>query len=159
MLYLIFIHYCLFFMNLFVAKLSPSTTGEDLQEIFSAFGEVTSAKIIMDKETGNSKGYGFVEMANDEEAKAAIAALNATEVGGKEIVVKEANAREERPRSSGGGQRGGFRSGGFQSRGGGGGGYQRRDDNRGGGGGGYQRRDDRGGGRRDGGSRDGGNRW
>jgi len=148
-------------MNLFVAKLSPSTTGEDLQEIFSAFGEVTSAKVIIDKETGNSKGYGFVEMANDEEGKAAIAALNETEVGGKEIVVKEANAREERPRSSAGGSRGGYKSGGFQSRGGGGGGYQRRDDNRGGGG--YPRRDDRGGGggRREGGSRDsgGGNRW
>lgn len=144
-------------MNLFVAKLSPSTTGEDLQEMFSAYGEVTSAKVIMDKETGNSKGFGFVEMTNDEEAKAAIAGLNATEVAGKEIVVKEANAREERPRSGGGGQRGGY-----QSRGGGGGGYQRRDDNRGGGG--YPRRDDRGGGggypRRDGGSRDGGgSRW
>jgi len=130
-------------MNLFVAKLSSSTTGEDLQEMFSVYGEVTSAKVIMDKETGNSKGFGFVEMPNDEEAKAAIAGLNATEVAGKEIVVKEANEREERPRSGGGGQRGGY-----QSRGGGGGGYQRRDDNRGGGG--YPRRDDRGG---------GGNRW
>ena len=143
-------------MNLFVAKLSPSTTGEDLQEMFSVYGEVTSAKVIMDKETGNSKGYGFVEMTNDEEAKAAIAGLNATEVGGKEIVVKEANAREERPRRDSG-SRGGFKSGGFQNRGGGGGGYQRRDDNRGGGG--YPRRDDRGP-RRDSGSRDGGgSRW
>lgn len=144
-------------MNLFVAKLSSSTTGEDLQELFSAHGEVTSAKIIIDRETGNSKGFGFVEMANDDEARAAIAALNETEVDGKEIVVKEANAREERPRSSG--QRsGGYQSrggggGGYQSRGGGGGGYQRRDDNRGGGG---RRDDNRGGGRREGG---GGNRW
>jgi RNA recognition motif-containing protein len=152
-----------FFMNLFVAKLSSSTTGEDLQELFSAHGEVTSAKVIVDRETGNSKGFGFVEMANDEEAKAAIAALNETELDGKEIVVKEANDREERPRRSGGGG-GGYQSrgggGGYQSRGGGGGGYQRRDDNRGGGGGG--RRDDNrgGGGRRDdnrGGG--GGNRW
>lgn len=146
-------------MNLFVAKLSSSTTGEDLKEIFSAHGEVTSAKVIIDRETGNSKGFGFVEMANDDEAKAAIAALNQTELDGKEIVVKEANDREERPR------RDSNQRGGFQSRGGGGG-YQRRDDNRGGGG--YQRRDDnRGGGRRDdnrgGGRRDdnrgGGNRW
>ncbi len=151
-------------MNLFVAKLSSSTTGEDLQELFSAHGEVTSAKVIIDRETGNSKGFGFVEMANDEEAKAAIAALNETEVDGKEIVVKEANDREERPRSSGQRSGGGYQSrgggggGGYQGRsGGGGGGYQRRDDNRGGGG----RRDDNrgGGGRRDGGSGGGGNRW
>ena len=148
-------------MNLFVAKLSPNTTGEDLQEMFAAYGEVTSAKIIMDKETGNSKGYGFVEMQNDDEAKAAIAALNASEVDGKEIVVKEANAREERPRS--GGHRGGFQNrgggGGFQRRDGGSG-FQRRDDNRGGGG--YQNRGGGGGfQRRDGGNRDsgGGNRW
>jgi cold-inducible RNA-binding protein len=155
-----------FFMNLFVAKLSSSTTGEDLQELFSAHGEVTSAKVIIDRETGNSKGFGFVEMANDDEAKAAIAALNETEVDGKEIVVKEANDREERPRRSGGGGGGGYQSrgggggGGYQSRGGGGGGgYQRRDDSRGGGGGG--RRDDNrgGGGRREGGSGGGGNRW
>jgi len=139
-------------MNLFVAKLSSSTTGDDLQELFSAHGEVTSAKVIIDRETGNSKGFGFVEMPNAEEAKAAIAALNETEVDGKEIVVKEANDREERPRRDSG-HRGGYQSrggggGGYQSRGGGGGGYQRRDDNRGGGG---RRDDNRGGG--------GGNRW
>jgi RNA recognition motif-containing protein len=150
-------------MNLFVAKLSSSTTGDELQELFSAHGEVTSAKVIIDRETGNSKGFGFVEMPNDEEAKAAIAAINETELDGKEIVVKEANDREERPRrdSRGGGfQSRGGGGGGYQGRsGGGGGGYQRRDDNRGGGG--FQRRDDRGGsGRRDdnrGGG--GGNRW
>ena len=132
-------------MNLFVAKLSSSTTGDDLQEIFSAYGEVSSAKVIIDRETGNSKGFGFVEMADEEEAKAAIAALNESELDGKEIVVKEANPREERPRRD---SRGG---GGYQSRGGG-----------------YQRRDDRGGDRRGGGRRDdnrgggyggGGNRW
>jgi RNA recognition motif-containing protein len=148
-------------MNLFVAKLSSSTTGDELQELFSAHGEVTSAKVIIDRETGNSKGFGFVEMPNEEEAKAAIAAINETELDGKEIVVKEANDREERPRRSGGG-------GGYQSRGGGGGGYQgrsggggyqRRDDNRGGGG--FQRRDDRGGGGRRDDNRGGGggNRW
>ena len=160
-------------MNLFVAKLSSSTTGEDLQELFSAHGEVTSAKVIVDRETGNSKGFGFVEMANDEEAKAAIAALNETELDGKEIVVKEANDREERPRRDSNQRSGGYQSrggggGGYQGRSGGGsggGGYQRRDDNRGGSGGG--RRDDSrggsggstGGGRREGGSGGGGNRW
>jgi len=154
-------------MNLFVAKLSSSTTGDDLQELFSAHGEVTSAKVIVDRETGNSKGFGFVEMPNDEEAKAAIAAINESELDGKEIVVKEANDREERPRRD---SRGGFQSrggsgggGGYQGRsGGGGGGFQRRDDNRGGGGSGFQRRDDnRGGGARRDDSRGGGggNRW
>lgn len=154
-------------MNLFVAKLSSSTTGDELQELFSAHGEVTSAKIIIDRETGNSKGFGFVEMPNDDEARAAIAAINETELDGKEIVVKEANDREERPRRSGGGggfqSRGGGGGGGYQGRsGGGGGGYQRRDDNRSSGGGGFQRRDDRGGGgggRRDDSRGGGGNRW
>lgn len=143
-------------MNLFVAKLSSSTTGDDLQEVFSAYGEVTSAKVIFDRETGNSKGFGFVEMANDEEAKAAIAGLNETELNGKQIVVKEANDREERPRRDG--NRGGG-GGGYQSRGGGGGGgFQRRDDRGGdrrGGGGGGRRDDNRGGG----GYGGGGNRW
>lgn len=153
-------------MNLFVAKLSSSTTGDDLQELFSAHGEVTSAKVIVDRETGNSKGFGFVEMANDDEAKAAIAALNETELDGKQIVVKEANDREERPRRDSNQRSGGYQSrggggGGYQGRsGGGGGGYQRRDDNRGGGGGG-RRDDNRGGGgpRREGGTGGGGNRW
>jgi RNA recognition motif-containing protein len=138
-------------MNLFVAKLSTSTTGDDLQELFSAYGEVASAKVIFDRETGNSKGFGFVEMPNDEEANAAIAALNDSEVDGKQIVVKEANPPSERPRGGGGFNRGG--GGGF-NRGGGGGGY-----NRGGGGGGYNRDggDRRGGGeRRGGGDRRGG---
>jgi RNA recognition motif-containing protein len=150
-------------MNLFVAKLSSSTTGEDLQELFSAHGEVTSAKVIVDRETGNSKGFGFVEMANDDEAKAAIAALNETELDGKQIVVKEANDREERPRRDSNQRSGGYQSrggggGGYQGRsGGGGGGYQRRDDNRGGGGG--RRDDNRGGGPRREGGGGGGNRW
>ena len=134
-------------MNLFVAKLGSSTTGEDLKEMFSAHGEVSSAKVIMDKETGNSKGYGFVEMPNDEEAKAAIAALNQTEVDGKEIVVKEANARDERP------QRSSNQRAGFQGRGGSGGFHGKS-------GGGFQRRDDsRGGGRRDDNRSGNGNRW
>lgn len=82
-------------MNLFVAKLSSATTGKDLEELFSQFGEVVSSKVIFDKETGNSKGYGFVEMLDDEEAKAAIAALNDAELDGKKIVVKEALPRAE----------------------------------------------------------------
>ena len=140
-------------MNLFVAKLSSSTTGDDLKEIFSQYGEVSSAKVIFDRETGNSKGFGFVEMPNAEEANAAIAALNESEVDGKEIVVKEANDRPERPR------RDFQRRDNFQSRGGGGGGgYQRQDDRRGGGGGGGRRNDNRsrGGG---GGGYDSGNNW
>ena len=131
-------------MNLFVAKLSSSTTGDDLENLFSQYGEVTSAKVIFDRETGNSKGFGFVEMPNDDEAAEAISALNDSEQDGKEIVVKEANPRSENRSGGGGGFRGNQRRGGFQSRGGGGGGgYQRRDDRRGGGGGG-RRFDNRG---------------
>ncbi len=131
-------------MNLFVAKLSASITGDELQELFSQYGEVASAKVIFDKETGNSKGYGFVEMPNADEAKSAIAALNESEIDGKEIVVKEANDRPERPR------RDFQKRDGFRPRSAGGGGFQRRDDRRGGGG-----RDDRRGG---GGSSNGGGR-
>ncbi len=133
-------------MNLFVAKLSSSVTGDDLQEIFSVYGEVASAKVIFDRETGNSKGFGFVEMPNDEEGNAAIAALNESELEGKQIVVKEANPREERPKrdfNRGGG--GGYNRGG-------GGGYNRGGGDRRGGSGGGGRRDDRGG-------YGGGNRW
>ena len=124
-------------MNLFVARLNSSTTGEDLQEIFSQYGEVSSAKVIFDKETGNSKGFGFVEMPNDEEASEAIKALNESELDGKEIVVKQANPKSEnRPRRNFSPRRDNF-----QNRGGGGG-FQRRDDRRGGGGGG-RRNDNR----------------
>lgn len=82
-------------MNVFVAKLSPATTGQDLETLFGVYGVIVSAKVIFDKETGNSKGYGFVEMKNDDEARAAIEALNNSEVDGREIVVKEARPREE----------------------------------------------------------------
>jgi len=85
-------------MNVFVAKLSPATTGQDLETLFREYGEIVSAKVIFDKETGNSKGYGFVEMKNDDEARAAIEALNDSEVDGKQIVVKEARPREEHSR-------------------------------------------------------------
>lgn len=142
-------------MNLFVAKLKSSITGDNLLELFSVFGEVTSAKVIMDRETGNSKGFGFVEMPNAEEASAAIAGLNDTEVEGNNIVVKEANPPQERPRrdfNRGGG--GGFNrgGGGGYNRGGGGGdrrgggGYNRGGgggDRRGGGGGYDRNREDR----------------
>ena len=89
--------YPFFFMNLFVAKLSPATTCQDLEKLFREYGEVASAKVIFDRETGNSKGYGFVEMRNDEEARAAIQALNDAEVDGRQIVVKEARPREDQP--------------------------------------------------------------
>ncbi len=87
-------------MNIFVAKLNSRTTGETLNEIFSEFGQVTSAKIIMDRETGNSKQFGFVEMSDDNAALAAIERLNETELDGNRIVVKKAKPREEM--SSGG---------------------------------------------------------
>jgi RNA recognition motif-containing protein len=128
-------------MNLFVARLSSSTTGDELQEIFSQYGEVTSAKVIFDRETGNSKGFGFVEMPNTDEANAAISALNDSELDGKSIVVKEANERPERPRRD-------FNRGGGGYNRGGGGGYNRGGnggDRRGGSGGNRPRhnRDDR----------------
>ncbi len=82
-------------MNIFVAKLNSRTTGETLNEIFSAFGQVSSAKVIMDRETGNSKQFGFVEMSDDDAAQTAIDRLNETEVDGNRIVVKIAKPREE----------------------------------------------------------------
>lgn len=122
-------------MNIFVAKLDYNTTSEDLHEVFTQFGEVTSAKIIFDRETGRSKGYGFVEMAEDDAGSAAIESLNGSTLDGREIVVKKAEPRENRG-GGGGFNRGGGR-GGF-NRGGGGGGYDR--GGRGGyGGGGYNR--------------------
>ncbi|MFT5169234.1 MAG: RNA recognition motif-containing protein [Saprospiraceae bacterium] len=117
-------------MNIFVAKLSFDTQDDDLRAAFEGFGQVDSAKIIMDKFTGRSKGFGFVEMPNDEEAKNAINDLNDAELDGRNIVVKQAEDRGNKERRGGGGG-GGFNRGG----GGGGGGY-----NRGGGGGGYNSR-------------------
>lgn len=80
-------------MNLFVAKLNFKSRKEDLEAAFSKFGTVASAKIVRDKETGRSKGFGFVEMPNDDEAHAAIAGLNETELDGRLIVVKPANPK------------------------------------------------------------------
>ena len=118
-------------MNIFAAKLSFDTQSEDLREAFEEFGEVSSASVITDKMTGKSKGFGFVEMPNDEEAKKAIAELNESELDGRTIVVKKAEPREERG-GGGGGSRGGFGGGGGSR---GGGGYGGGGGNRGGGGG------------------------
>ena len=123
-------------MNIFVAKLNFDTVESDLREAFEAFGDVEDVKIITDKFTGRSKGFGFVEMADDEQGQAAIDGLNDTELDGRTIVVKKSEPRENR--GGGGGRRGGGGygggGGGGYNRGGGGGGY-----NRGGGGGGYNR--------------------
>lgn len=96
-------------MNIFVAKLSYNTKDDTLRSIFEQFGEVTSAKIIFDKIENRSKGFGFVEMPNDDEARNAIRDLNETTLDGRTIVVKEAQPREDN-RSGGGG--GGYRRGG-----------------------------------------------
>lgn len=82
-------------MNIFVAKLNFKTRKEDLETVFGQYGQVSSAKIIKDRETGRSKGYGFVEMPNDNEALAAIAALNEKELDGRVIAVKPANPKAE----------------------------------------------------------------
>jgi len=99
-------------MNIFVAKLSNSTTSEGLIEIFQQFGEVKEAKVIMDRETGMSKGYGFVEMANAADGNNAIAELNDSELDGSVIVVKESQPKTAGKPGGGGGFRGGFNSGG-----------------------------------------------
>lgn len=80
-------------MNIFVARLNFKTRREELEAAFAKFGQVTSAKIVKDRDTGRSKGFGFVEMANDAEAQQAIAALNETELDGRTIVVKPANPK------------------------------------------------------------------
>lgn len=92
--------------KIYVGGLPYSTTEQQLSDLFAAHGSVASARIITDKFTGQSRGFGFVEMATDEEAKAAIAALNGTQLGGRTLTVNE--ARPQEPRSGGGGGRGGF---------------------------------------------------
>lgn len=123
-------------MNIYVGNLSWNLKDQDLSNLFASHGEVVSAKIVTDKFTNRSKGFGFVEMANDDQAQAAITALNGSEVDGRNIVVNES-----RPKPEGGG------GGGFKKRsfgGGGGGGYKK-----GGGGGGYNKGNGGGGGYRD----------
>ncbi len=107
-------------MNIFVGSLPFRLEETELRDLFEEYGEVTSAKIITDKLTGRSKGFGFVEMSDDEEAQQAIDALNGTEVMGRSIVVNKSEERKDR----GGERRGGF--GGGQSRGGYQGGGNRR---------------------------------
>ncbi|MEX0967123.1 MAG: RNA-binding protein [Bacteroidia bacterium] len=120
-------------MNIFCGSLPFSLGENELQELFEQYGEVSSAKIITDKATGRSKGFGFVEMPDDDNAQRAVEELNGSEVQGREIVVNKAEERKPDSRRGGGG--GGYGGGG--SRGGsGGGGYGRRE---GGGGGGYNK--------------------
>jgi len=109
--------------KLYVGNLAYSVRDDSLQEAFAQFGTVTSAKVMMDRETGRSKGFGFVEMGSDAEAQAAVNGMNGQTLEGRAIVVNEARPREDRP--------GGFGGGGGGRSGGGGGGYG------GGGGGGY----------------------
>jgi cold-inducible RNA-binding protein len=107
-------------MNIFVAKLNYDTSDGTLQGLFEEYGTVDSVKIIQDRDTGRSKGFGFVEMADDGEGQAAIDGLNDTEVDGRTIVVKKAEPRNDN-RGGGGGGRGGYGGGGGGNRGGGGG--------------------------------------
>ncbi len=103
-------------MNIFVAKLSPSTDEDGLRDIFSAYGDIESAKVIMDRDTGRSKCFGFVEMNDDDSARKAIESLDQTEQNGSTIVVKEAEPRKERGGNNYGNDR--SRGGGRDSRGG-----------------------------------------
>ena len=96
--------------KLYVGNLSYETTGSDLEQLFSPHGTVQSAEVIADRDTGRSKGFGFVQMGSDQEARAAISALNAQAHDGRMLTVNEAKPREDRPRS--GGSRGGFGGGG-----------------------------------------------
>jgi RNA recognition motif-containing protein len=100
-------------MNIYVGNLSYETTETDLQQAFEAYGEVTSAKVILDKASGKSRGFGFVEMASKEQGDAAISGMNGKELKGRTIVANEARPRAEGRREGGfGGDRGGARSGG-----------------------------------------------
>ena len=129
--------------KLYVGNLPYTVRDEDLQQSFGQFGAVTSAKVMMERDTGRSKGFGFVEMANDAQAQAAISGMNGQPLGGRSITVNEARPMEARPPRTGGfgGGGGGDRSGGGGYGGGGGrssgGGYGGGDRSGGGGGGGY----------------------
>ena len=108
--------------KLYVGNLPYSVRDEDLQQSFGQFGAVTSAKVMMERDTGRSKGFGFVEMGSDAEAQAAIAGMNGQPLGGRSVVVNEARPMEARPPRSGGGFGGGGGGGGYGG-GGGSGGY------------------------------------
>ena len=123
--------------KLYVGNLPYSVRDEDLQQSFGQFGSVTSAKVMMERDTGRSKGFGFVEMGSDAEAQAAINGMNGQPLGGRSVVVNEARPMEARPPRSGGfGGGGGYGGGGGGGRSGGGGGYGGGGSG-GGGGGGY----------------------
>lgn len=100
-------------MNIYVSNLSFNVKDEDLREFFTPFGEVTSAKVILDKETRQSRGFGFVEMSDDEASKKAIAELDGATVENRAIKVMEAKPREDRPARNGGGN---FNNGGSYNR-------------------------------------------
>ena len=104
-------------MKLYVGNLSFNTSEAQLRELFAAHGEVTSASLVMDRETGRPRGFGFVEFSNDDHARAAMAALGGKNVDGRDLTVNEA-----KPREGGGGGRGGFGGGGSRGGFGGGGG-------------------------------------
>jgi cold-inducible RNA-binding protein len=134
-------------MNIYVGNLSWSMTDDDLSNLFSQYGTVSSAKILKEKNTGRSKGFGFVEMEDDEAAKTAIATLNESEVQGRKLIVNESQPRPEGGgyKKSGGGYGGGRSGGGYGGGRSSGGGY--------GGGGGYKKSGGGyGGGNRNGGS-------
>lgn len=118
-------------MKLYVGNLSFQTSSEDLQQLFSQAGTVESASVVEDRDTGRSRGFGFVEMASKEDGEKAIEQFNGTDLGGRNLTVNEARPREDRGgRGGGGGGRGGFggnRSGGGGGRGGYGGGGGGRD--------------------------------
>ncbi|MBI1318819.1 MAG: RNA-binding protein [Candidatus Hydrogenedens sp.] len=107
-------------MNIYVGNISYNTTNDDLRQAFESYGTVTDAHVIMDRETGRSRGFGFVEMANDDEARIAIEKLNGNEIAGRNVTVNEARPRQPRPGGGGGG--GGYGGGGGGGRGGYGGG-------------------------------------
>jgi len=104
--------------KLYVGNLSYNTTSSDLEQLFAAHGTVQSAEVISDRDTGRSKGFGFVQMGSEGEAEAAIAAMNGQEVDGRALTVNQAKPREDRPRGGGGGGRGGYSGGGRSGKGG-----------------------------------------
>ena len=109
-------------VNIYVGNLVWACTSDDLLQLFSTHGTVAKAQVVMDRETGRSRGFGFVEMPNEAEAKAAIQALNESEWNGRALTVNEAKPREARPAGGGGGGGGGGYGGGGGGRGGYGGG-------------------------------------
>ena len=122
--------------RLYVGNLSYNVSSSDLEQLFNQHGQVVSAEVLSDRDTGRSKGFGFVEMGSDSEAQAAIAALNGQQHDGRTLTVNEAKPREQRSGGGGGGGRGGYGGGGGGGRGGyGGGGGGGRGGSGGGGGG------------------------